>query len=81
MKDHPRGFGPIFLTAFAFPLVMLNPTINLMMDKGTIASGPTLNTMLNAVTWIGVLEMTFASGWNSSLDRTCARKCAKCARK
>jgi|TARA_B110000090_G_scaffold196045_1_gene232658 hypothetical protein len=79
IRDHPRGAGPIFLTAFALPLVMANPTINLMLDKGTIASDPTLNTLLNMVTWIGVLEMTFASGWNSSFDEWVVKKCSKCA--
>ena len=79
IRDHPRGSGPIFLTAFALPLVMANPTINLMLDKGTIASDPTLNTLLNMVTWIGVLEMTFASGWNSSFDEWVVKKCSKCA--
>lgn len=78
--DHPRGSGPIFLTVFAWPLVMANPTVNLMLDKGTIKNDPALSTLLNVVTWIGVLEMTFASGWNSSLDEKIVKKCKKCSR-
>ena len=81
IKDHPRGIGPIFLTMFALPLVMINPTINLMQDNGTIASNTELNTLLNVVTWIGVLEMTFASGWNSSMDQKVANKIKTCARR
>ena len=81
IKDHPRGYGPIFLTMFALPLVMINPTINLMQDNGTIASNTELNTLLNVVTWIGVLEMTFASGWNSSMDQKVANKIKTCARR
>ena len=77
IKDHPRGVGPVFLTLFALPLVMFNPTINLMQDKGTITSTKEMNILLNIVTWIGVLEMTFASGWNSSIDRKVAKRCSR----
>ena len=75
IKDHPRGVGPVVLTFFSLPLVMSNPTINLMQDNGTIKSNSDLNMLLNVVTWIGVLEMTFASGWNASLDEKIVKRC------
>lgn len=78
-KDHPRGVGPVLLTLFATPLIMLNPAINLMMDKKIIVDS-TLATsrLLNFVTWVGVIEMTFAAAWNSSLDRKLGRRCCCC---
>ena len=81
IKDHPRGVGPVVLTFFSLPLVMSNPTINLMQDNGTIKSNSDLNMLLNVVTWIGVLEMTFASGWNASLDEKIVKRGKKCSRR
>ncbi len=74
-KDRPRGPGPLLLTLFAVPLVMLNPTVNLMQDRGSATSSTELNNLLNIVTWIGVIEMTVAAFWNGSLDRKVRRRC------
>jgi hypothetical protein len=78
-KDHPRGVGPLLLTLFATPLIMLNPAINLMMDKKIIVDSTlAMSRLLNFVTWVGVIEMTFAAAWNSSLDRKVGRRCCCC---
>lgn len=80
VKDHPRGIGPVLLTLFATPLIMLNPLVNLMMDKNIIAdSSVAMSRLLNFITWVGVIEMTFATAWNSSLDHKVAKRCSCCS--
>ena len=80
VKDHPRGIGPVLLTLFATPLIMLNPLVNLMMDEKIIVDSSAVTShLLNFVTWVGVFEMTFATAWNSSLDRRLARRCSCCS--
>ena len=78
-KDRPRGVGPLLLTLFSTPLIMLNPSVNLMMDKKIIVDSTlAMSRLLNFVTWVGVIEMTMAAGWNSSLDRKLGRRCKSC---
>lgn len=68
-RHQPRGAGPLLLTLFAAPLVLLNPIINLAFDLKSIDESKAMSAMLNVVTWLGVIQMTAGSFWNSSMDK------------
>lgn len=59
----------MMLAVFGTPLVLMNPVVNLMQDHGTVkGDNLALNRMLNTITWLGVIQVTAASLWNSNVD-------------
>jgi hypothetical protein len=69
LRHQPRGGGPMMLAVFGTPLVLMNPVVNLMQDHGTVkGDNLALNRMLNTITWLGVIQVTAASLWNSNVD-------------
>ena len=68
-----RGYGPLVLCLFASPLLLANPIVNLLEDYEYIDNFGPMNTFLNVITWVGVVEILVASIWNASLDLRLAR--------
>ena len=63
-----RGYGPLVLCVFAAPLLLSNPVVNLLEDYDIIDDFGPMNTLVNVVTWVGVLEVMVAAAWNASVD-------------
>ena len=66
--ERRRGYGPFILCLFAFPLVLTLPIMNVLKSLNYVQSFAPLSTLVNVISWIGVIQMTTASSWNASLD-------------
>ncbi|ETV78832.1 hypothetical protein H257_07660 [Aphanomyces astaci] len=65
-----RGYGPFMLCLFAFPLVMIQPTLQVLQSLRYYNSYAPMTMLINVISWLGLLQMSTASMWNASLDQT-----------
>ncbi|KAF0697912.1 Aste57867_11444 [Aphanomyces stellatus] len=63
-----RGYGPFMLCLFAFPLVMMQPVLQVMQSLHYFNSYGPMTKLINAISWLGVAQMSTASLWNAGAD-------------
>ncbi|CAK4609794.1 unnamed protein product [Aphanomyces euteiches] len=63
-----RGYGPFILCLFAFPLVMMQPILQVMLSLRYYNSYEPMTRLINVISWLGLIQMSTASMWNASLD-------------
>lgn len=75
MVETGKQFGPLLLCIFSSPLLLCNPIVNLLEDRDRVEGTHALHTTINFFTWVGVLQMTVATSWNSGLHKMIYSRC------
>ncbi|ETV93151.1 hypothetical protein H310_12760 [Aphanomyces invadans] len=65
-----RGYGPFMLCLFAFPLVMVQPVLQVLQSLHYYNSYAPMTKLINVISWMGLIQMSTASMWNASLDQS-----------
>lgn len=74
-----RELGPFLLVLFAAPLVILNPIMNLAFDYKYITETRALVVLVNALTWLGTIQLMTGTLWHSQVDvRGLVARCRPC---
>ena len=68
-------YGPLYLCLFSSPLLMCNPIVNVLEDEDKVSGTLALHSVVYFFTWVGVLQMTIATSWNSGLHKRIYRYC------